>query len=383
MDKKYDDEIAINFDEKRKRINSQFEELRKKTNQKLDNLYVDEDVDTGIDVENSKDEKVEEKELEKLRKETNEKINNLREKKDKDIQEFSNYIDEKSKEEVEEKEETSLKKTSGIGRFFAKIKAKFNKVFAIRAAIVAGTAVLAVGGGVAASNSKKAKPENAKGRENTTDETKKFSDDMFRTKITPLQKEAANIVERTIAEDENMSRENDFREELSNQTVGSDKVPEAPTISDDTLREAMSKVGIDPDEAENPNYVPIHEPVSKDIESPTQEVKIEFENETKQDSTQKDKNKEPKKDLSDVKEATGATEVVKPTISEVTKKDETKTDETKTEETKIEDKGTVIKKDSDVTIVVTPEGETIKQEKDKDGNIKKEEHYVDENPFER
>ena len=46
-------------------------------------------------------------------------------------------------------------------------------------------------------------------------------------------------------------------------------------------------------------------------------------------------------------------------------------------------KGTVIKKDSDVTIVVTPEGETIKQEKDKDGNIKKEEHYVDENPFER
>ena len=84
-------------------------------------------------------------------------------------------------------------------------------------------------------------------------------------------------------------------------------------------------------------------------------------------------NKEPKKDLSDVKEATGATEVVKPTTSEVTKK----------EETKIEDKGTVIKKDSDVTIVVTPEGETIKQEKDKDGNIKKEEHYVDENPFER
>lgn len=275
---------------------------------------------------------------------------------------------EKSEENLEENknsknEETALTTTSKIPRFLN----KFPKLASIYAGLSATFAALFFTG--VNSNLNQHKPEKVQGREKNIEETKS-TDDSYKKNLSPDKKQSLEIVEKNLESDKQYAETQETQETQESEFK---KGLKARTESVDTMLGNMRKAGIDSDDI---NRTPEDQPVSgKNFDEQTAQVD--------ESSVPEDKNKEPKKDLSDVKEATGATEVVKPTISEVTKKDETKTDETKTEETKIEDKGTVIKKDSDVTIVVTPEGETIKQEKDKDGNIKKEEHYVDENPFER
>ena len=287
-----------------------------------------------------------------------------------DDEEQSEKLEENLEENKNSKnEETALTTTSKIPRFLNKFPrlAKFYIGLSTTLAALSFTGVH--------SNLNQHEPEKVQGREKNIEETKS-TDDSYKKNLLPDKKQSLEIVEKTLEADKQYAETQEVQEtqeEQETQESEFKKGLKARTESVDTMLENMRKAGIDSDDV---NRTPENQPVSgKNFDERTAQVD--------ESSVPEDKNKEAKKDLNDVKEATGTTEVVKPTTSEVTKKDEIKTDETKKEETKIEDKGTVIKKDSDVTIVVTPEGETIKQEKDKDGNIKKEEHYVDENPFER